>query len=73
MYSANLCLNQIVQFEAMAVLKFAHKHATSEVMGLIQNFLFLYFISQLLYWHQSVRTYSNNQIMVDTLILHISA
>ena len=32
----------------MAVLKFSHKHAPSEVMVLIQNFLFLRFISQLL-------------------------
>ena len=29
-------------------LKFSHKHARSEVMVLIQNFLFLRFISQLL-------------------------
>ena len=32
----------------MAILKFSHKHAPSEVMVLIQNFLFLRFISQLL-------------------------
>ena len=33
---------------AMALLKFSHKHALSEVMVLIQIFLFLRFISQLL-------------------------
>ena len=32
----------------MAILKLLHKHAPSEVMVLIQNFLFLRFISQLL-------------------------
>ena len=32
----------------MAILKFSHKHALSEVMVLIQNFLFHRFISQLL-------------------------
>ena len=32
----------------MVILKFSHKHAPIEVMVLIQNFLFLRFISQLL-------------------------
>ena len=36
------------KFYDMVVLKLSHKHAPSEVMVLIQNFLFLHFISQLL-------------------------